>query len=95
MGQKSINLKIINANTLIEKLKFVDGVVPEEPLEGLEEGGGGVTDLGSDVGEREEGVLANVLGVGEGKGSGGVEVVGEGLLGYFDCFGSVLDWYFV
>lgn len=45
--------------------------------------------------EREEGVLANVLGVGEGKGSGGVEVVGEGLLGYFDCFGSVLDWYFV
>lgn len=81
MGQKPINLKIINANTLIEKLKFVDGVVPEEPLERLEECGRRETNFGSDVGEREEGVLANVLGVGEGKGSGGVEVVGEGLLG--------------
>lgn len=38
-------------------------------------------DFGSDIGEREEGVLADVFGVDEGERPCGVEVVSEGFLG--------------
>lgn len=83
-------LGVVNANAFEEKLEFVNGVVPEEALEASGEVGGGVGDVLDEIGEGEEGVVADVLGVGVGEGPGGVEVVGEDLLGLVESFGLVL-----
>lgn len=84
------NLTVIYANAFKEKLKFIDGVVPEEPLDAICETRGRKIDPFDDIGEGEAAVLANVLGGWEGEAPGGVEVVGEDLLGSLDGFGLVL-----
>lgn len=65
-------------------------MVPEKPLEASWEIRGRKGDLLDEIGEGEEGVLADVLGVCVRQGPGGVEVVCEDLLGLFEGFGLVL-----
>ncbi|PON70217.1 hypothetical protein TorRG33x02_257670 [Trema orientale] len=89
-GQKPRNFIVIYAYALKEKLEFVNGLVPEEPPEASGESWGREIDLPDEIGERDNGVFANVLGEGEGQGPGGVEVVSQGFLSFFDDFGFVL-----
>lgn len=77
----------MNANTFIKKLKFINGVVPEEHLEGLRVFVMRKLHLGHDFREREEGVIADLFCKSVGQVSCGVEIICEHILGFFDCFG--------
>lgn len=45
---------MMNANAFIKELKFVNGIVPEEFLEGLGEIGRGEVNANDEIGERDE-----------------------------------------